>query len=216
MSVLTGVMGGMFDPVHLGHLQAARVARQVCGLQRVLLVPCGNPVHRGAAITAATQRCAMLSLAIAAEPGLELDTRECDSAAPSRSVVTLQSLHRERPDETLCFILGVDAFLALASWYRWRELFDLAHLIVITRPGYDLSGAGAEPAIQHELRQRRCASAAALADTQAGRIFVLEAATPQLSSSEVRARLAAGMSVAQLLPAAVADYIETHQLYRAG
>lgn len=212
---LIGVMGGMFDPVHLGHLQAAAAARAACGLERVLLLPCGNPVHRSAAFTPAQQRCAMLRLAMAGEPWLQLDTRECDSSAPSRTYDTLLALKTEHPSGTLCFILGLDAFLALASWYRWRELFTLAQLVVITRPGYRLPPATAtDDAVLAELAARRCDDPAALAGSRAGRILLLEAATPPLSSSQVRARLQAGQPVADLLPPGVAAYIAEHRLYR--
>lgn len=215
MKALTGVMGGMFDPVHLGHLQAAAAAQRACRLERVLLLPCGNPVHRGKAFTNAPHRCAMLRLAIADLPWLQLDTRECDSAAPSRTYDTLLGLKAARPDETLCFILGLDAFLALDSWYRWRELFTLAHFVVITRPGYVLPGdAAGAGGVMAELRARRCAAPAELAADAAGRILLLEAATPPLSSSRVRALVQAGEDVAGLLPPQVAAYIEEHRLYR--
>lgn len=214
-NTLTGVMGGMFDPVHLGHLQAAAAAREACGLRQVLLLPCGNPVHRGAAFTEARHRCAMLLLAIAGEPWLQLDTRECDSAAPSRTYDSLLALKHERPDEHLCFILGLDAFLALDTWYRWRELFTLAHLVVITRPGYCLPTVSpTEDAVMAELRARRCDNAGGLADSTAGRILVVEAATPPLSSSQLRGRLQSGQPVTGLLPPAVTAYIEEFGLYR--
>lgn len=229
-NTLTGVMGGMFDPVHSGHLQAAAAARARCGLQQVLLLPCGNPVHRGAAFTAAAHRCAMLRLATQDEPWLQVDTRECDSAEPSRSYNSLLALKQERPHETLCFIVGLDAFLSLAGWYRWREIFDLAHVVVITRPGYclpEVTGAQADATtdanangmlarneVLEELAARRCESAAALADSPAGRILVLEASTPALSSSQLRAHLQAVEPVTGLLPPAVASYIDEHHLYR--
>lgn len=218
MSTLTGVMGGMFDPVHRGHVMAARHALDVCGLQQVLLLPCGNPVHRGKARADAAQRCAMLQLALADEPGLLLDTRECDSAAPSRTWDTLQSLRQERPDETLCLIVGLDAFLSLASWYRWRDLFDLAQVIVITRPGYSLPATPQTPEqapVLAELAQRQVRDAAALAGSRAGRILLLQAGTPALSSSQVRAQLQTGELPADLLHPDVAAYIDRHQLYRA-
>jgi nicotinate-nucleotide adenylyltransferase len=217
MSTLTGVMGGMFDPVHLAHLQAARRAREHCGLQQVLLVPCGNPVHRGPAQADAAQRCNMLRLALQDQPGLQLDTRECDSAAPSRTFDTLAALRAERPEEVLCLILGMDAFLSLASWYRWRELFGLAQFIVITRPGYSLGAAATsqQAEVLQELARRRIDSPAALAQGKAGSILLLEAETPQLSSSQIRERLQAGESVRELLPPAVADWIDAQQLYRA-
>jgi nicotinate-nucleotide adenylyltransferase len=216
MKLLTGAMGGMFDPVHAGHLQAANAARVACGLQQVLLLPCGNPVHRGHPYTSAAHRCAMLALAVAGQAGLQLDTRECDSAAPSRTYDTLAALKAERPDEVLCFILGLDAFLSLASWYRWREIFTLAQLVVITRPGYSLPQGHANEPVLVELAQRRCQTPAELSVSEAGRILLLEADTPPLSSSQLRARLQTGQPVAELLPPGVAAYIDEHGLYRQG
>jgi nicotinate-nucleotide adenylyltransferase len=215
VTTLTGVMGGMFDPVHLGHLQAAVEARRACGLQRVLLLPCGNPVHRPGSMTSALHRAAMLQLALEGAEGLQLDTRECDSAAPSRTRDTLLALKAERPAETLCFILGMDAFLSLASWYRWRDLFTLAHLVVIMRPGYSLPDIGSDEAMA-ELATRRCRNPGELAATGAGRILLLEANTPSLSSTAVRERLLAGQPVMDLLPPCVAAYIERHHLYGRG
>lgn len=213
-AALTGVMGGMFDPVHLGHLQAAAAARAACGLERVLLVPCGNPVHRKMAFTSAAHRCAMLRLAMADLPWLQLDARECDRPAPSRTYDTLLALKTERPDEILCFILGLDAFLSLGSWYRWRDLFMLAQFVVITRPGYQLPAtADDENGILAELARRRCDSPAALGASSAGSILLLAAATPPLSSSQVRASLQAAKPVADLLPPGVAAYIREHRLY---
>lgn len=212
--LLTGVMGGMFDPVHLGHLQAAAAARASCALERVLLLPCGNPVHREAALTPALHRCAMLRLAMRDMPWLQLDTRECDSKAPSRTYDSLLELQAERPGEILCFMLGLDAFLTLASWYRWRELFTLAHLVVMTRPGYSMSAAGPADEVLAELALRRCDDARALRAERAGRILLLEAATPGLSSSQIRTLLQSGQSVAGLLPPGVAEYIKEHRLYR--
>lgn len=229
-NTLTGVMGGMFDPVHAGHLQAAAAARASCGLQQVLMLPCGSPVHRSAAFTAAVHRCAMLRLAMQGVPWLQLDTRECDSAEPSRSYNSLLALKQERPHETLCFIVGLDAFLSLATWYRWREISSLAHIVVITRPGYRLpevataqkdavaganaNGEPAENAVLAELVARRCENASALASSPAGRILLLEATTPALSSTQLRLQLQAGEPVTGLLPPAVAAYIEEHRLYR--
>lgn len=209
-----GVLGGMFDPVHFGHLQAARLARERCGLDEVRLVPCGQPVHRPAAVTPAAERCAMVALAAAAEPWLLLDSRECDSDAPSRTWTTLQSLQAELPDCDLYCILGMDAFLSLPSWYRWRELFDLAHLVVIRRP--ESGGSTEEPG---EELAAACAGrwvqpGEPMPAVPAGAVILVPQASRPLSSTEVREALRQGREVGALLPAAVANYIHAQHLYQ--
>jgi len=208
------MLGGMFDPVHLGHLQAARLARECCGLDEVRLVPCGQPVHRPAAVTPAADRCAMVALAAAAEPWLQLDSRECDSDAPSRTWTTLQSLKTELPDCDLYCILGMDAFLSLPSWYRWRELFDLAHLVVIRRPeaGRGSEEPGEELAAACEGRWVQAGDA--MPEAPAGAVILVPQASRPLSSTEIRAALRQGGEVGALLPAAVADYIRARHLYQ--
>ena len=209
-----GIMGGMFDPVHFGHLQAARAAQACCGLEEVLLLPCGNPVHRGAALSAAEQRCAMVELAIADTSWLRLDRRECDSPAPSRSFDTLTAMRADMPDDVLYFIVGMDAFLALPGWYRWREILDLVHLVVISRPGYELHGEGLAPVLAEACAQRWVEPEKGRVSEERGRIFLATMATSGLSSTQVRAVLQQRGETEGLMPATVADYIARHQLYQ--
>lgn len=214
MTRRTGVMGGMFDPVHVGHLQAAAAARSYCQLDEVLLVPCGTPVHRVPALTPSAQRCDMLRIAMKAESWLSLDTRECDSVAPSRTRDTLEALRQDRPNEQLYFILGVDAFLTLSSWYRWREIFGLAHLIVVARPGFELALGAVNPELQQEFVKRAVPADTRQAPEKTGRIFMATVPTPELSSSHVRKLLREGKPVTAYLPPGVAEYIESNHLYR--
>lgn len=209
-----GVLGGMFDPVHLGHLQAATLSRECCDLDDVLLVPCGQPVHRAATLTPADQRCAMLELAIADQPWLHVDRRECDSAGPSWTFTTLTALKDEQPDIVLYWILGMDAFLSLPSWYRWRELFELAHFIVIRRP--DAGAAAPEPGdeLAAACAGRWVLEQHKVPDAVAGSVFVVPQASRALSSTQVREALQQGKPVDGLLPPAVAAYIRTQHLYQ--
>lgn len=215
MTKRVGILGGMFDPVHVGHLQAAKAARECCQLDEVLLVPCGNPVHRVATLTPCRQRCDMVHQAIAKTAWLQLDTRECDSPAPSRTRDTLAALKQEQPENILYFILGVDAFLSLHSWYHWQEIFSLAHLIVVTRPGYELASEAMNSDLQLEYSRRVVNSESGVVpEKSAGLIFIATMPTPELSSSHVRKLLRTGNKVAALLPPGVAEYIEAHHLYR--
>lgn len=209
-----GVMGGMFDPVHCGHLQAARAARACCMLDEVVLVPCGNPVHRQGALLPAAQRCAMLQLAIGDAHWLRLDSRECDSPAPSRTYDTLMAIRAESPENVLHFILGMDAFLSLAGWYRWREILDLVHLIVVKRPGYRLDAASLEPELAHACEGRWVESGRSRVMEPSGRLFLATLSTPAVSSTRVRDALRQGRDAAGLVPEEVASYIARHQLYQ--
>ena len=144
----------MFDPVHEGHLQLAQQAKQVCDLDEILLVPCGSPVHRPHANASAAARIAMLELACRGQAWLHVDTRECLSNTPSYTHNTLSAIRSEQPDSKLHLLLGLDAFLMLPTWYRWQELFSLAHIVVVARPGYTLEKTELEPVLRHELEQR--------------------------------------------------------------
>jgi len=216
MSRRTGVLGGMFDPVHFGHIAAARAGRERCSLDRIFLLPCGNPVHRSDAFTPARQRCEMLSLAVRDEPWLGIDDRECRSGLPSRTFDTLTALAAELPDDNLYFIFGMDAFLTLPTWYRWLGIFDLAHLVVVTRPGHDLQDPAISAALRRELLSRLVPAEQKDVPEKTGRIHLATLPTPVLSSSQVRELVHQGLSVAACLPRGVAAYIETNHLYRNG
>jgi nicotinate-nucleotide adenylyltransferase len=216
MSRRTGVLGGMFDPVHLGHIEAARAGRERCSLDRVFLLPCGNPVHRSDAITPALQRCEMLSLAVSDEPWLNIDDRECRSALPSRTFDTLTSLAAELPDDNLYFILGMDAFLTLPAWYHWLDIFKLAHLVVVTRSGHELQDSGLSDALRREWLARLVPAEQKDVPEKSGRIHLATLSTSALSSSQVRHLLQQGLSATACLPRGVAAYIETNHLYRHG
>jgi len=208
-------MGGMFDPVHRGHLEAARQLRDLLQLDSVRLVPCGVPVHRDSARASGAQRCAMLELAAAPFPWLQVDRREVQSPAPSWTYDTLQALRGELPEAGLYLIVGMDAFLNLPTWRRWTELTTLAHLIVCTRPGFSLDAQALDPALAAFCRQHRVGDAAALWEQRAGLLYLAQLATPDLSSTAVRARAARGEALTDVVPAAVADYLTQQSLYRA-
>ncbi len=212
-----GILGGTFDPIHYGHLELAREVRAALDLEHVRLIPAGAPPHRSAPVASAAHRLAMVALALAPYPGLEADAREIDRPGPSYTVVTLTELRNEAAARPLALIVGSDAFLGLPTWHRWREVFDLAHLIVVTRPGTALAGA-LPPALVPEWTRRYTRDARMLSRPRGGAI-VTQAITPHdISASTIRAALARGpegvAAVRGLLPPAVLSYIDRNQLYR--
>jgi len=194
------VLGGTFDPVHIGHLRVAWEAAEALDAQ-VRMMPAQLPPHRPPPVAGAQQRVRMLQLALAGQDRLTLDTRELDRPGPSYTFDTLRSLRAEfGAARSLILLLGVDAFAGLPSWHRWRELFDLAHIVVLTRPGHvaawpqELSAAAAP---------RRLDSVHGLHAAAAGHIFELAVTPLEISASHVRTLLACGREPRWLLPEAV-------------
>jgi nicotinate-nucleotide adenylyltransferase len=218
MSGVLGIFGGTFDPVHCGHLELAREVRAALGLAAVRFMPAGDPPHRAAPVAPAIHRLAMVELAIAGHPGLEVDAREIQRRGRSYAVETLEELRREAPARTLALIVGGDALLGFPSWHRWRDLFELAHVIVVARPGVSFEIA-MPPALAAEWATRRRADASLLTTERAGSILVQPITAHAIAASAIRAELARGpegiAAVRGLLPAAVLAYIDRNQLYRS-
>jgi len=190
--VVTGLLGGSFDPIHHGHLIAAGRALEALALDRVLFVPCvRQPLKAEGPVAPAADRAAMVALAVAAEPRFVLDTIELDRPGdgPSYTVDTLRALGARWPGERLVLLLGADAAATLPRWRAADEIVRLAELAVLTRPG---AGEPAPRLARHVV------------------------ATPaiEISASEIRARCLAGKSIRYLVPDAVADYIATRGVYR--
>ena len=133
-----GVLGGAFDPVHIGHLRGAIAVREHLGLKRVNLLPAAQSPLKGAATVTAADRLAMLEAAVRGVPGLGVDARELDREGPSYTVDTLIELRSEVGQaQPLIWIVGTDILPALPKWSRWRQLLELAHLVILERPGSD-------------------------------------------------------------------------------
>lgn len=208
---MLGVYGGTFDPVHFGHLRTAFEVRERLGLSELRLIPCHLPPHRGEPTAAPEQRLEMLRLAVAGEPSFRIDTRELDREGPSYMVDTLTSIRGEIGDAPLCLVVGTDAFLGLASWRRWRDLFDLAHLVIVLRPGYE---AQPEAQIASFIEGRTAASAEVLRERPCGLVFRQEVTLLDISATCIRRMIAEGRSPRYLLPDAVWARIQTRGLYR--
>jgi nicotinate-nucleotide adenylyltransferase len=210
-----GILGGTFDPVHTAHVALAQVALDRLGLAGVLWIPAGLPPHRDAPAASPADRLAMTAAAIADEPRFQLDPSEVASTAASYTVHTLLRLRETYGlSQPLVLLMGADAFRGLPAWHRWREVFELAHIGVATRPGYPLDDFPSP--LAEEVATRRNDSATALATVPAGRIAFFPLVAGTVSATEVRGLLAANApseQLAALLPAPVLDYIQRHRLY---
>ncbi|MEO8802280.1 MAG: nicotinate-nucleotide adenylyltransferase [Rudaea sp.] len=194
------ILGGTFDPIHIGHLRVAWEAAEALNAN-VRLMPANVPPHRPAPVAAAGQRVRMLEAALAGQDRLLLDTRELRREGPSYSIDTLRELRAQTSAaQPLILLLGADAFAGLSSWREWRGLFDLAHIVVLTRPGH-------APALPQELATeiapRKVASVQPLQQSPAGKVLDLPVTALEISASAVRALLAAGHEPRWLLPDAL-------------
>ena len=218
MSGVLGILGGTFDPVHYGHLELAREVQAALRFSALRLVPAGDPPHRAAPVASAEHRLAMLELALADYPMLEIDAREIRRAGPSYTVTTLEALRADAPTRPLALVVGADAFLGFPTWHRWEALFELAHVVVAARPGIALEGTLAPALATHWTRRLRF-DARVLAAAPAGAIFVQPTTPRAISASAIRRDLARGpegiAAVRGLLPASVLAYIDRNQLYRS-
>ncbi len=206
MSARVGVFGGMFDPVHDGHMAIARHALALLRLDRLLLIPCNLPSHRAAPVCCAGRRLAMLRLAAAGEPRMEVDAVEIDNGGVSFTDRTLQQLRARLPEAMLVLVLGQDAYLGLPRWRDPARLLELANILVIARGNlpmdYDMAGrfGGVAAAGPEQLLGR-----------DRGGVLLTEEPRCDVSSSAARELLARGLDAP--LPAAVLAYVKENGLY---
>jgi nicotinate-nucleotide adenylyltransferase len=195
---LIGILGGTFDPVHNGHLAAASQLRGVAQVDQVWLMPNARPPHRTAApVASAEDRMRMVELAVAGHQGLVPSRIEVDRGGVSYTIDTVRQLARDFPERRFALLLGADAALQIRSWRDAEALLDEAIFVIFNRPETTLA-----PQTLHELGFAPARS----------RIVHLD--TPAIAAHQVRDRLARGSAIDDLVPARVADYIRTHQLYR--
>ncbi|MGK9066674.1 nicotinate-nucleotide adenylyltransferase [Stutzerimonas chloritidismutans] len=207
-----GVLGGTFDPIHIGHLRGALEVAEMFGLDEVRLLPNFRPPHREAPCSSAQDRLAMVRLAVEGVPPLSVDARELERDRPSYTIETLESLRSELgADDQLFLIVGWDAFCGLPGWYRWDELLEHCHLLVMQRPDAD---SEAPEALRDLLAARSVSDPQALTGRHGQIAFVWQAPLG-VSATRIRQFLASGRSVRFLVPDTVLAYINAHGLYRA-
>lgn len=195
-----GIMGGTFDPVHIGHLACAEQARDELGLDGVVFIPAGVPVYKkDQRVTPAAQRLEMCRLAVAGNPAFDVSSIEVDREGDTYTVDTLRQLRAHYPDNVeLWFITGADAVGSIVKWRDSAQIAHLAKLVAVTRPGWPISEE-----TRRTLRER--------SDFQ---VTFLEVTGMAVSSSDLRARVAAGRTVRYLTKGSVLRYIESHGLYQ--
>ncbi len=197
-----GILGGTFDPIHLGHLEAASAARTALSLDRVMLLPSRTPPHRSVEPRASVyHRFAMTAFAANSREGIVASDLELRRDGPSYTALTLQMLqHDGFKVPNLFFIIGADAFAEIDTWYDYPRVLSLANFVVVARPG------GPPP---HEL----IPNSQSLMPGATTSVIHVDANTPNVSSTDIRRRVANGESIEDLVPAGVAEHIRRHHLY---
>jgi nicotinate-nucleotide adenylyltransferase len=212
-----GILGGTFDPFHLGHLAVAHVARTALALDEVRIVPASVPPHRLVQPRAsAHHRFAMAALGIANEPvSFVLDEIELTAAGPSYTASTLARLQESGLGATqLFFITGVDAFVEIATWREYPDVLDRAHFVVVSRPGHAVATLhDALPSLVPRMQTITRDETAAVPDLSQPSILLIDAPTPDVSATMVRQRAAAGRPLTDLVPPLVAGHLMRHRLY---
>ena len=210
---MLGILGGAFDPVHIGHLRLVLELRERLPLERTLLMPAAEPPHRDPPKASAEDRLAMVRLAVEALHAqgvrdVEAEDLELRRPGPSYMVDSLERLREREGDETpLALILGMDAFLGLPDWHRWRRIFALAHVVVAGRPGSAWDGA------PDWARDRVVDDVEAVRTRAAGGVLHVEVPELDISASAIRASLARRRSIQFLTPTPVIEYIQRRGLY---
>ena len=197
------ILGGTFDPVHNAHLRVAWEAAEMLDAD-VRLIPANVPPHRDQPIASAAERAAILRAALQGQDRLVADERELRRDGPSWTIDTLIELRDEiGPERPLVLLVGADAFLALSSWHRWAELFDYAHIGVLTRPGHEIATLPTE--LRIKVASRRASDPNAITTTPAGRVFSMPVTPLEISATAIRDVLASGGEPRYLMPDSVLD-----------
>ena len=198
------LFGGTFDPVHYGHLRCADEARRKLNLKQLYLLPAGHPAHRATPQASTQQRLEMLQLAQKEFPKLAIDVRELNRQGPSYMVDTLQELRGKFPHRSLLLLIGQDAANRLHQWHQWENLFTLANLVILTRPGEKRD-------YRHD--KRLLSDVGELAVSKAGRVLQLQVSPIDISATTIQSMMRLGRSPKSMLPDAIFNYISEQKLY---
>lgn len=206
-----GILGGTFDPIHLGHIKIAEAAKQKCGLQKIIFIPCNIPAHRYKPCATAAQRLKMTQLAIKDHPNFIADDREIKRTGTSFMLDTLKSLKQDYPDNPLVLILGLDAFAGLDTWHQWEKLIDYAHLVIVNRAGVKIE---LPVPIKTLLQTTEVFDTKALQTKQNGLIYQLHIKPILISATKIRQQLQAQETPIDTLPENVYNYIRKKEIYQ--
>ena len=215
MAAPIGILGGTFDPIHYGHLRLAQEVADKLRLAEVRFLPSGPP-HRSSPGASAADRLAMVQLAVTGNSLLTVDPRETLRAGPGYTVDTLMAIRAETgPAQSLVMMLGADAFLELATWSRWHQLFELAHVAVAYRPGFpvDTWQSRMPQPLAAEYNKRLMRQPLGIHTAPAGGIVVVPIAALDISATLIRDSIRAGANPRYLLPEQIIKYIQDNDLY---
>lgn len=214
MALRLGILGGTFDPIHMGHLRTAEEIGEKLALKKVYLIPSASPPHKTSApVSRFEHRVAMTCLGAAESPALEAVDLESKRSGLSYSIETLRELHETLHAPEIFFILGTDAFLDIKTWKEYEQLFHYAHFVIIMRPGFRSRGLDA---LLSELgaRPSNKDNGGLYMASSGKKIMVMATTLMDISSTEVRRRVREDKSVRFLVPHSVMQYIEKQRLYR--
>lgn len=206
------IFGGTFDPVHYGHLRAAAEVKTMLGEVDFRLLPSGIPPHRDITAASPQQRLQMLQLALSDHPDLHVDDREVTRNGPSYMYDTMCSLRKEAEQSSIILVLGQDAANDFQRWYRWRELFDLCHLLVMTRPE---SQAKYTTELHDEIAPRLTTSITQLHQQTSGLVCHIPVTQLAISATNIRHQIANNQNPRFLLPEPVLNFIIFNNLYKS-
>jgi nicotinate-nucleotide adenylyltransferase len=206
------LMGGTFDPIHLGHILPAEETARWLGAAQVALIPAHIPPHKSTPHASAEQRATMAELVCNNQPLFYLDKRELQRNSHSFTIDTLVELKAEQPNKRLHFIMGMDSLLTFTRWERWQKILTLCHLVVNIRPGY--SHQQLENSLSPELHAHIVDNITELERHSVGKIILHDCTAADVSSTEIRNSIKKGKNYSPFVSQAVHEYIEQQQLYR--
>lgn len=208
MAVSIGILGGTFDPIHFGHLRPALDVAEQLNLDRIHLIPSARPPHRDQPQATPEQRLTMLQLAVKNSEQFVVDDRELHREGVSYTIDTLLDLRQEFPDSPLYLLMGTDVFLHIQTWHRWQELLGLAHIVVMQRPD-EIPDMPKKIAVWTQQNVAVDGDQSLLA----GKIWSVAVTQLAISATEIRSKLAQGLSPQFLMPNAVIELIEMLAIY---
>ncbi|MGB5853820.1 MAG: nicotinate-nucleotide adenylyltransferase [Oceanisphaera sp.] len=212
MKKAIGLLGGTFDPIHIGHLRPAIALLERLNLAEVRLLPNYIPPHKAPPDSAPEHRLAMVQLAADYTPKLVVDARELKRNRPSYTVETLIELRKELPDTPLCFLMGMDSLCSLNRWHRWQELLEYAHLVVSHRPGWQ---PNFNPTINALYKAHGTTDGGQLQRRLGGCIYLFDNPQLDISSTQIRNCIRLGNNPQYLLPEPVINYVREKRLYQS-
>jgi len=201
---MIGIYGGSFDPIHLGHLKTATTLKTELQLDHLFLLPCCEPVHKDGLKYPSNDRLKMLNLALEKFSTLEIDSREILRGGGSYMIDTLHELKQIYRDEPICLIIGMDSFIKIKTWKNWQEFSKLVHLVILQRQGFNIIDSSLDSFhITNEVNELRLESN--------GLLYFSNCPKINISSSDIRGRIAANQNLDDLLPKSVINYLKLHE-----